>query len=83
MHRSSWKFPFIVLNSWNKNFVVNQISRSIIISDFFYKQRVGVYNGKKIIFFSVKKAMSGKKFGEFAVTKVLGPQVINKKKKKR
>jgi ribosomal protein S19 len=43
---------------------------------------VGVYNGKKIIFFSVKKAMSGKKFGEFAVTKVLGPQVINKKKKK-
>jgi ribosomal protein S19 len=34
---------------------------------------VGVYNGKKIIFFSVKKAMSGKKFGEFAVTKVLGP----------
>jgi hypothetical protein len=44
---------------------------------------VGVYNGKKIIFFSVKKAMSGKKFGEFAVTKVLGPQVINKKKKKK
>jgi len=63
--------------------LVNQISRSIIISDFFYKQRVGVYNGKKIIFFSVKKAMSGKKFGEFAVKKVLGPQFIKKKKKKR
>jgi len=27
--------------------------------------------------------MLGKKFGEFAITKVLGPQIINKKKKKR
>jgi len=27
--------------------------------------------------------MSGKKFGEFAVTKVLGPLVMNKKKKKK
>jgi len=62
---------------------VLSVDRSAIILSFFYKKRVSVYNGKKFIIFSIKKAMIGKKFGEFSITKLLGSHISKKKKNKK
>jgi ribosomal protein S19 len=63
--------------------LLRKSTRSMIIPNLLYKKRAGVYNGKKIIFFSIKHSMLGKKFGEFSITKSLGPLVRKKKKKKK
>jgi ribosomal protein S19 len=67
----------------NVNIVLRNANRSIIISENLYKKKANVYNGKHFINFSVKNLMVGHKFGEFAITKVLGARVFRKKKKKK
>jgi ribosomal protein S19 len=57
--------------------------RSSIIPLSLYKKRVNIYNGQNFLKISVKKAMLGKKFGEFAITKVVGSRIIRKKRLKK
>jgi ribosomal protein S19 len=84
MHKSKWKFPFVISEylDIHKREVVQGI-RSSIIPLSLYKNRVNIYNGKNFIKISVKKAMLGKKFGEFSITKVVGSRIIRKKKIKK
>jgi ribosomal protein S19 len=85
MHRSTWKFPFIIADyldeTSNINILLRNANRSIIISENLYKKKANVYNGKQFINFSIKNLMIGHKFGEFSITKILGARVFRKKKK--
>ncbi len=87
MHRATWKFPFIIPTyldeTLNVNMIIRNANRSMIISENLYKKKVGVYNGKHLIKFSIKNSMLGRKFGEFSITKTLVSLVVLKKKKKR
>jgi len=83
MHKSKWKLPYIDVSFFQDVKAVGVVSRSLFISDNFYKKIVGIHNGQTVMYLSVKKAMLGHKFGEFAITKVIGSNIQRKKKKKK
>jgi len=55
-------------------------SRHSIITPFFLGMRIRVYTGMRIFSFLVRPVHIGHKFGEFAITKLLGPSVHTHKK---
>lgn len=58
--------------------------RGAAIPSLALNKRVAVYNGITFTSFIVKKFMVGRKFGEFSLTKKIGPNIhISKKKKKK
>lgn len=100
MSRSKWKSDFIdptlyyqiqEFKKINKNLEENEIlsletwSRSSTIIPQFRGILIQIYNGQKFIPLKIDSKLTGHKFGEFAVTKKIGPliHILGKKKKKK
>jgi len=90
---SSWKLP-IVLKNFNKNLIFkksfweiflekNLNLRSLVIPSTLIGKRIYIYNGKIYKFIRISSKMVGHKFGEFAITKVLGKAIRKAGEKKR
>lgn len=58
-------------------------NRSAIIPNFYVKKRIGIHTGRMYHSLIVRRFMVGRRFGEFAVTKQLGPSIHLKQTKKQ
>jgi ribosomal protein S19 len=52
-----------------------------VVPSSYVKKRVGIYTGKYYHSINIHRFMVGRRFGEFAVTKRLGPSIHIKQKK--
>ncbi len=100
MTRSKWKGEYVNFNIFKSIDVISERlvplkylkkknfyyiwNRNSTIPNFFLNKRICVHAGKKYASFIVKKDMINHKFGEFALTKIIGKKIhINKRKTKK
>ena len=100
MARASWKLPIVSKNflklkvhdeiSWKKTFNLykNFFKRNLIIPNTLLNKKIKVYTGKRFKNLLIRANMIGHKMGEFAITKVTGRKIAQRKlaklkKKKR
>ncbi len=100
MTRSKWKGNFINFNIYKSDDVISERlvpvkylkkkisyyiwNRNSTIPHFFLNKRICVHSGKRYSSFIVKNDMINHKFGEFALTKLIGKKIhINKKRAKK
>jgi len=86
--RSLWKGIYrapAIINKTNLNKII--YLRKAVIPTNFLGKRIKIHNGKKGVSILVKEFMLNRRFGEFVVTKKLGPKIHirikNKKKLKK
>ena len=87
MPRSRWKVPFVskifFMRKFRESISFNTFDRVSFIGPSFLGKRIRVYTGSKFVSFVVRKAMFGKRLGDFSFSKITGRDIYYSMERKR